>query len=80
MLINLYLLQEFGLNDILNIAEPTSKLLPNLFSMEMWGGATFDVAYRFLKEDPWVRLVKLEKESTECAVPNVITGIKCSGI
>ena len=42
--------------DILNIAEPTSKLLPNLFSMEMWGGATFDVAYRFLSEDPWVRL------------------------
>ena len=25
----------------------------NLFSLEMWGGATFDVAYRFLKEDPW---------------------------
>ena len=37
-------------NDILNIAEPTSKLLPNLFSMEMWGGATFDVAYRFLNK------------------------------
>ena len=50
--------------DILNIAEPTSKLLPNLFSMEMWGGATFDVAYRFLNEDPWVRLERLEKEST----------------
>ncbi|KMO57621.1 pyruvate carboxylase, partial [Lacticaseibacillus rhamnosus] len=33
--------------------------LPNLFSMEVWGGATFDVAYRFLNEDPWVRLKKL---------------------
>ena len=54
-------------NDILNIAEPTSKLLPNLFSMEMWGGATFDVAYRFLNEDPWVRLEKLRKK-----VPNTL--------
>ncbi len=54
-------------NDILNIAEPTSKLLPNLFSMEMWGGATFDVAYRFLNEDPWVRLEKLRKR-----VPNTL--------
>lgn len=54
-------------NDILNIAEPTSKFLPNLFSMEMWGGATFDVAYRFLNEDPWVRLAKLRKK-----VPNTL--------
>lgn len=42
--------------DMLNISEATSQMLPNLFSLEMWGGATFDVAYRFLKEDPWVRL------------------------
>src|SRR5699024_12321808 len=41
--------------DLLNIAEPTARLLPKLFSIEMWGGATFDVAYRFLKEDPWDR-------------------------
>ena len=67
-------------NDILNIAEPTAKLLPNLFSMEMWGGATFDVAYRFLNEDPWVRLENIEKKSTKYAVPNVTTGIKCSWI
>jgi pyruvate carboxylase len=43
--------------DILHIAEPSAKLLPDLFSFEMWGGATFDVTYRFLKEDPWDRLV-----------------------
>ncbi len=67
-------------NDMLNIAEPTSKLLPNLFSMEMWGGATFDVAYRFLNEDPWVRLAKIEKESTKYAIPNVTTSIQCSWI
>ena len=37
--------------DLHQIAEPTARILPNLFSAEMWGGATFDVAYRFLKED-----------------------------
>ncbi|MFC4556981.1 pyruvate carboxylase [Virgibacillus kekensis] len=53
--------------DLLQIAEPTSKLLPQLFSVEMWGGATFDVAYRFLKEDPWERLLKLREK-----MPNVL--------
>jgi pyruvate carboxylase len=53
--------------DLLKIAEPTTKLLPNLFSVEMWGGATFDVAYRFLKEDPWERLLKLREK-----MPNVL--------
>ncbi|MEH7308705.1 pyruvate carboxylase [Neobacillus drentensis] len=53
--------------DILHIAEPSAKLLPDLFSYEMWGGATFDVAYRFLKEDPWDRLVTLRKK-----IPNVL--------
>ncbi|WP_071395468.1 pyruvate carboxylase [Bacillus tuaregi] len=54
-------------NDFTHIAEPTAKLLPELFSMEMWGGATFDVAYRFLKEDPWDRLLTLRKQ-----IPNVM--------
>ncbi|ASS88334.1 pyruvate carboxylase [Geobacillus lituanicus] len=53
--------------DMLCIAEPTARLLPNLFSLEMWGGATFDVAYRFLKEDPWDRLLKLRER-----IPNVL--------
>ncbi|QPC46213.1 pyruvate carboxylase [Mangrovibacillus cuniculi] len=53
--------------DILQIAEPTSVLTPDLFSLEMWGGATFDVAYRFLKEDPWKRLIALREK-----VPNVL--------
>ncbi len=57
-------------NDLVHIAEPTAKLLPDLFSLEMWGGATFDVAYRFLNEDPWQRLLKLEKAYTKCFVPN----------
>ncbi|HZG71523.1 MAG TPA: pyruvate carboxylase, partial [Chondromyces sp.] len=54
-------------HDLATIAEPTAKLLPELFSMEMWGGATFDVAYRFLKEDPWKRLITLREK-----VPNVL--------
>jgi pyruvate carboxylase len=53
--------------DILHIAEHSAKFLPDLFSFEMWGGATFDVAYRFLKEDPWDRLVSLRKK-----IPNVL--------
>lgn len=53
--------------DLLQIAEPTARLLPELFSVEMWGGATFDVAYRFLKEDPWQRLLKLREQ-----MPNVL--------
>ncbi|HLS61291.1 MAG TPA: pyruvate carboxylase [Virgibacillus sp.] len=53
--------------DMLKIAEETSRLLPDLFSVEMWGGATFDVAYRFLKEDPWERLMKLRQK-----MPNVL--------
>ncbi|MBM7703356.1 pyruvate carboxylase [Metabacillus iocasae] len=54
-------------HDLEKIANPTARLLPNLFSMEMWGGATFDVSYRFLKEDPWDRLLTLREQS-----PNVL--------
>ena len=54
-------------HDIKQIAEPTAKLLPEMFSFEMWGGATFDVAYRFLKEDPWQRLLTLREK-----MPNVL--------
>ncbi len=54
-------------HDMFEIADATSRLMHNYFSLEMWGGATFDVAYRFLKEDPWARLEKLRKQ-----VPNVL--------
>lgn len=53
--------------DMFEIAKETARLQSDLFSLEMWGGATFDVSYRFLKEDPWQRLIKLRKE-----VPNVL--------
>ncbi len=53
--------------DILKIAEATAHLAPELFSLESWGGATFDTAYRFLHEDPWDRLRKLK-----AAAPNLL--------
>ena len=43
--------------DMVNIAKETSYALSNAYSLECWGGATFDVAMRFLYEDPWERLV-----------------------
>lgn len=43
--------------DMVNIAKETSYALANAYSLECWGGATFDVAMRFLYEDPWERLV-----------------------
>lgn len=53
--------------DLLQIAEATGKLAPDFFSLEMWGGATFDTSMRFLKECPWERLIKLRKK-----IPNVL--------
>ncbi|MFB5284723.1 pyruvate carboxylase [Peribacillus sp. Hz7] len=53
--------------DMFQIADATARMMHNYFSLEMWGGATFDVAYRFLKEDPWTRLAKLREQ-----VPNVL--------
>ena len=53
--------------DMLEIAPYYSHMASDLFSMECWGGATFDVSMRFLKEDPWERLAKLRE-----AVPNIL--------
>lgn len=44
---------------MVNIAKETSYALANSYSLECWGGATFDVAMRFLYEDPWERLVNI---------------------
>jgi pyruvate carboxylase len=52
--------------DLLNIAKETSHALHNLYSLECWGGATFDVAMRFLYEDPWRRLREMRK-----LIPNI---------
>jgi pyruvate carboxylase len=52
--------------DLLQISDYLSRELPQLFSIEMWGGATFDVAMRFLLEDPWKRLQALRER-----IPNI---------
>jgi len=52
--------------DMLEIAPYYARLAPDLLSLECWGGATFDVALRFLKEDPWQRLRQLRE-----AIPNI---------
>lgn len=54
-------------HDLTEIAPHYARLAPQLFSLECWGGATFDVALRFLKEDPWERLQRLRS-----TVPNVL--------
>ena len=53
-------------HDLLRIADYVSKELPQLYSLEMWGGATFDVSMRFLLEDPWKRLQALREK-----IPNI---------
>ncbi len=54
-------------HDMMKVAEGFAKNHPNIFSMEVWGGATFDVCLRFLKENPWERLRLLRG-----AMPNVL--------
>lgn len=52
--------------DLLAVAPAVARTLPELLSLECWGGATYDVALRFLAEDPWERLAALRE-----AVPNI---------
>ncbi len=54
-------------HDLVKVAEGFSKSFPQLFSMEVWGGATFDVSMRFLHESPWDRLAAFRK-----AMPNML--------
>nr|MDT0523918.1 pyruvate carboxylase [Streptomyces sp. DSM 41633] len=51
---------------LLAVAPYVARMMPQLLSIECWGGATYDVALRFLKEDPWERLAALRE-----AVPNI---------
>ena len=60
--------------DITRIAEAYSRGLPNLFSLECWGGATFDVSMRFLNEDPWERL-----KAVRDGAPNLLTQMLLRG-
>ena len=60
--------------DMVRIAPNYARDLPQLFSVECWGGATFDVAYRFLQECPWQRLRDLRD-----AMPNIMTQMLLRG-
>jgi len=60
--------------DITQIARAYSRGLPNLFSLECWGGATFDVSMRFLNEDPWERLA-----AVRAGAPNILTQMLLRG-
>lgn len=53
--------------DIARVASAYAQALPNLFSLECWGGATFDVSMRFLTEDPWERLAMVRE-----GAPNIL--------
>ncbi|MGM0420421.1 MAG: pyruvate carboxylase [Bacillota bacterium] len=54
-------------HDMYKIADHIARYGSKLFSLEMWGGATFDVAYRYLQESPWERLRKLRER-----IPNIL--------
>ncbi|WP_370313409.1 pyruvate carboxylase [Sagittula sp.] len=60
--------------DMIGVAPAYAHNLPQLFSMECWGGATFDVAYRFLQECPWQRLRDLRAR-----MPNLLTQMLLRG-
>jgi pyruvate carboxylase len=60
--------------DIAGVASAYAKGLPQLLSLECWGGATFDVAMRFLGEDPWERLARIREAS-----PNILTQMLLRG-
>ncbi len=53
--------------DMLQIAETYARRAPEFFSLEMWGGATFDTSMRFLKESPWQRLTQMRQR-----IPNIL--------
>jgi pyruvate carboxylase len=57
----------FRTQDLLKVARSYAVENPEVFSLEMWGGATFDVSMRFLKESPWKRLELLRE-----AIPNIL--------
>ncbi|MDF2949515.1 MAG: pyruvate carboxylase [Sedimentibacter sp.] len=65
--------------DMEKIAPAMATLASDLFSVEMWGGATFDVAYRFLKEDPWERLKTLREKMPNLLFQMLLRGANAVG-
>jgi len=65
--------------DMLPIAPFYARELPQLLSVECWGGATFDVALRFLKEDPWARLAQLRSRMPNLMLQMLLRGANAVG-
>ena len=65
--------------DMEKIAPAVSVYGRNFFSLEMWGGATFDTAYRFLKEDPWERLEVLREKCPNILLQMLLRGANAVG-
>ena len=65
--------------DMARVAGRAAKGVPNLFSLECWGGATFDVSYRFLHEDPWERLRMFRREVPNTLLQMLIRGANAVG-
>jgi pyruvate carboxylase len=66
-------------HDIAGIAGTYARRLPGLFSLECWGGATFDVAMRFLTEDPWERLEVIRAEAPNILLQMLLRGSNAVG-
>jgi pyruvate carboxylase len=60
--------------DMVRVARQTAHILSDAFALEMWGGATFDVSYRYLHESPWERLDELRR-----LIPNIPFQMLCRG-
>ena len=69
----------FRSHDLARIAPLYAAALPDLFSVECWGGATFDVALRFLKEDPWERLASLRQAMPDTLLQMLLRGPNAVG-
>lgn len=66
-------------NDMIKVFRDTAGKLPNLFSFECWGGATFDVAYRFLDESPWQRLAQFREAAPNMLLQMLLRGANAVG-
>jgi pyruvate carboxylase len=60
--------------DLLAVAGHVARMTPQLWSLEAWGGATYDVALRFLSEDPWERLAKLRQAAPNLCLQMLLRG------
>ncbi|MBA2318199.1 MAG: pyruvate carboxylase [Euzebyales bacterium] len=65
--------------DLVAVAPHVARLLPELLSMEVWGGATYDVALRFLHEDPWDRLARLRDALPRTCLQMLLRGQNAVG-